>query len=165
MESILKSLTSIYTKKLNKTKRLNRIRIKDICLSSNILFQIPFSFNHIERYKGISCYHAHDCFFQVMTVLGLRHYSVSKRDSRKIYNEMSRGVEVHDAAKYLSTIFGTTIRTNRINPCGILFENIKVNKNDHMTIIDNLFSYMTIALKNGYATFICAVLYNTINNR
>ena len=164
---ILKTLTSVYTKKLlNRTKRLNRARIKNICLSSNTLFQIPFSFEQIERYKGISCHPTYDCFFQVLTVLGLRHYCVSKKDSRRIYKESSKGVEVNDAGNHLSTIFGSKIETRYINPCSLPLKNkdviIRLNGKQQETIFQSLISEMK--LENGHATFICAVFSNNISN-
>lgn len=60
----------------------------------------------------------------------MRHYIVSKEDSRKIYKRNKSGVEVNNAAKYVSTIFGTPIVTS-------IDENINLK------------------IKNGYATFVC----------
>lgn len=101
------------TKKNNHTKKI-RMRIKELCLPSNKLFQVPFKKEQIDRYKGISICITHDCFFQVMTVLGLRHYSVSRKDSLKIKKIKSKGVETRDAAKYLSTIFHANIKARAV---------------------------------------------------
>ena len=93
----------------NKTKKY-RVRIKNICIPSNKLFQVPFKTEQIKRYKGISdsCI-TNDCFFQVMTVLGLRHYSLSRKDSLRVKKTKSSGVETRYAAVYLSLIFNATI--------------------------------------------------------
>lgn len=157
MESIVKSITRMYTK-----KKRNRILIKNICLSSNTLFQVPFTFEQIDNYKGISQYCTCDCFFQVLSLLGLRHYYISKRDSKKIYNLSSKGVEINDAARYLSTIFGTMIETKHINPLRLseISKKIPINKNDEKIIFQSLISEMK--LENGYATLVCGLLYNTI---
>jgi len=157
MESIVKSIARMYTK-----KKRNRILIKNICLSSNNLFQVPFNFEQIDNYKGISPYYTSDCFFQVLSLLGLRHYYISKGDSKKIYNISSKGVEVNDAARYLSSIFGTMIETRHINPLRLseLSKKTPINRNDEKIIFQSLISEMK--LENGYATFVCGVLYNTI---
>jgi hypothetical protein len=146
--------------KLMKQTRKNRMRIKNICLSSNTLFQVPFTFEQIDNYKGISQYYTCDCFFQVLSLLGLRHYYISKRDSKKIYNLSSKGVEINDAARYLSTIFGTMIETKHINPLRLSeISKNPINRNDEKIIFQSLISEMK--LENGYATLVCGLLYNT----
>jgi len=128
-------------------KKLFRMKIKPICLLSDKCFQVPFSYENIKRYKGISNYKVPDCLYQVLTVLGLRHYSVSNKDSRKIhYLEMKdvfcEGVFISDAANYLSHIFQTTITSSG---------EIKDESNE--TIYEILVK--SLNLKNGYATLIC----------
>lgn len=143
---------------LNKTKKI-RMRIKNICIPSNTLFQVPFKKEQIDRYKGISKCNTYDCFFQVMTVLGLRHYSVSRKDSLKVKKIKSRGVETVNAAKYLSTIFNANIETKLIITSKLI-EKYPVYKNIYIPrtpepIHNQLISLLD--LKNGYATFICAL--------
>lgn len=109
----------------------------DIILSSNRLFQVPFT---EDNYSGLTKNRCKDCLFHVLTALGLRSYSASISDSMKIYKEKIDGVEVQDVAKYLSTIFGATIKTD--------FHYFKYFKN-HLN-----------DLKNGYATFVCGDFRN-----
>lgn len=115
-------------------KKVRRMKIKHMKLAPSHLFQVPFHPEQIDRYKKISKYRCSDCLFQVLTALGLRHYTVSRKDSRKIYKEKINGVEVEDVSKYLSTIFETSIKRTFHNDAEIL---------------------PYLHLKNGYATFIC----------
>jgi len=115
-------------------KKVIRMKIKNMKLAPTTLFQVPFHPEQIDRYKKISKYRCSDCLFQVLTALGLRHYSVSKKDSRKIYKEKIKGVEVQQVAKYLSTIFDTPIKRK---------------------IYDDTENLPYLKIKNGYATFIC----------
>lgn len=69
----------------------------------------------------------------MLTALGLRHYKVSGQDSKKLYETRKTGVEANDAAKYLSTIFGTPIKR-------------KIHDSKQKPYSK---------LKNGYATFVC----------
>ena len=114
-------------------KKVRRMKIKHMKLAPTNLFQVPFHPEQIDRYKKISKYRCSDCLFQVLTALGLRHYTVSRKDSRKIYKEKINGVEVQDVANYLSSIFDTTITRNIYD--------------------DEILPYLNI--KNGYATFVC----------
>lgn len=144
-----------------KTKKY-RLRIKNICIPSNKLFQVPFTKEHIQRYKGISKNITFDCYFQTITVLGLRHYTVSKRDSLNVKKKGSHGVETRDAAKYLSTIFNANIVAKCIidkETCDNYpsYKNIYVPRTKQ-NIITQLHSYLD--LENGYATFICGLFYN-----
>ena len=146
------------TNQTNETKK-NRMKIKEICLPSNKLFQVPFKKEQIDRYKGISNCNTYDCFFQVMTVLGLRHYSVSRKDSLKVKKKNSYGVETRDAAKYLSTIFHANIETKLIITSKVI-EKYNIYKNIYIPrtpepIHKQLFSLLD--LENGYATFICGL--------
>jgi len=138
-----KILDLYYKKKYEKiyqnrsqNKGLNKSNDK-ITLSSNRLFQIPYTENN---YSGLTKYKCKDCLFHVLTALGLRSYSASICDSMRIYKEKIDGVEVHDVAIYLSTIFGTNIETD--------FHYFKYFKPD--------LKY----LKNGYATFVCGDFRN-----
>jgi hypothetical protein len=151
---LLKSLKKNQRK--NETKK-NRMKIKDLCIPSNKVFQVPFKKEQIDRYKGINDFYTNDCFFQVMTVLGLRHYTVSKKDSLKIKKSKSYGVETRDAAKYLSTIFNATIvpkdvTTQKINDFYSNYNDIYVPRTSE-PIHKQLISMLD--LENGYATFIC----------
>jgi len=114
-------------------KKVIRMKIKNMKLAPTTLFQVPFHPEQIDRYKKISKYRCSDCLFQVLTALGLRHYKVSGQDSKKIYETHKPGVESNDAAKYLSTIFGTSIKR-------------RIHESDKLRS----------KLKNGYATFVCA---------
>lgn len=150
---LLKSFTK---KNKNKTKK-NRMKIKDLCIPSNKVFQVPFKKEQIDRYKGINDFYTNDCFFQVMTVLGLRHYSVSKKDSLKIRKNNSYGIETRNAAKYLSTIFNTTIvpknvTTKELNEFYSIYKDVYVPRTSE-PIHEQLISMLD--LQNGYATFIC----------
>jgi len=150
---LLKSFTK---KNQNKTKK-NRMKIKDICIPSNKVFQVPFKKEQIDRYKGINHFYTNDCFFQAMTVLGLRHYSVSKKDSLKIRKNNSYGVETRDAATYLSTIFNTTIvpkdvTTKEIYEFYSIYKDLYVPRTSEP--IHKQLNSM-VDLENGYATFIC----------
>jgi hypothetical protein len=105
---------SITLKSKEKSKKKTRMRIKKICLLQsfkNKLFQVPFTKEHIQRYKGISHLSTYDCFFQTMTALGLRHYSVSKKDSLRVLKADAKGVMVYDAAIYVSNLFGAAVIT------------------------------------------------------
>jgi hypothetical protein len=134
------------------------MKIKPICLLSDKCFQVPFSYENIKRYKGISNYKVPDCFYQVLTILGLRHYSVSNQDSRKIhYLEMKdifcEGVVVTDASKYLSHVFQTNITcSERMIDQNKIDELNKINQTND-TLYENLVK--SLDLKNGYATLIC----------
>lgn len=157
--SILSKIMSITKTK----KKLNRIRIKPICLSSNTLFQVPFTSEYVKRYKQFNngC---NDCLFQVLTALGLRHYSVSKKDSRKILIKKSKGVEVHDAAKYLSTIFGANIQTIHVNPFNRTLEKEKLTKKtEKEQELTNQSLASFVKLENGYGTFVCGVYYHALS--
>jgi hypothetical protein len=125
--------TSIEKIKQNEKPRKVRMKIKNIKIAPTDLFQVPFKPEQIDRYKPISEY-GYDCLFQVLTALGLRHYKVSEQDSKKMYEKQKNGVEANDAAKYLSTIFGTPIER-------------RIHESKHKP-----YSKM----KNGYATFVCA---------
>jgi hypothetical protein len=145
-------------KEKNDTKK-NRMRIKEICIPSNKLFQVPFKKEQIERYKGISKCNTYDCFFQVMTVLGLRHYSVSRKDSLKIQKTKSYGVEMRDAAKYLSTIFNTNIKPRHIITAELsnkysTYKDIYIPRTREPIHIQ---LNSLLDLENGYATFICGL--------
>ncbi len=152
----------------NKTKKIkNRMRIKDLCIPSNKLFQVPFKKEQIKRYKGISSCKTNDCFFQVMTVLGLRHYSVSRKDSLKIKKIKSQGVEVRDAAKYLSTIFNANIVPKYIIKHSIsvkfpVYAHIFIPRNKQPIDVQ-LNTYLD--LENGYATFICALFVDNKSDK
>ena len=144
----------------NKTKKY-RVRIKNICIPSNKLFQVPFKTEQIKRYKGISdsdCI-KNDCFFQVMTVLGLRHYSLSRKDSLRVKKTKSSGVETRYAAVYLSLIFNATIKPKYVLEQS--FANKYSNYKDihiprtNQPIHIQLNTYLD--LDNGYATFICGL--------
>jgi hypothetical protein len=115
-------------------KKVVRMKIKNMKLAPTSLFQVPFNPEQIDRYKKISKYRCNDCLFQVLTALGLRHYTISRKDSRKIYKKQIVGVEVQDVANYLSTVFETTIKRN-------IYEDTDILPYLH--------------LKNGYATFVC----------
>lgn len=146
------------TKKKENIKKI-RMRIKNICIPSNTLFQVPFKKEQIDRYKGISNCITCDCFFQVMTVLGLRHYSVSRKDSLKVKKNNSYGVETRDAAKYLSTIFNANIEpkiiiTTKLIDKYSIYKNIYIPRTPE-PIHTQLISLLD--LENGYATFICAL--------
>jgi hypothetical protein len=145
--------------KTQKNKSQNRIKIKTLCIPSNKLFQVPFKKEQIKRYKGISSCKTNDCFFQVMTLLGLRHYSVSRKDSLKVEIRDSAGVEVRDAAKYLSTIFNANIVPKYIIKQSIgkefpTYANIFIPRNKQPIDVQ-LNTYLD--LENGYATFICGL--------
>jgi hypothetical protein len=124
-------------------KKVIRMKIKNIKTAPTDLFQVPFDPEQIDRYKKISKYRCSDCLFQVLTALGLRHYTVSRKDSRKIYKEKIDGVEVQDVANYLSTIFETTIKR---------------------TIHDDTEILPYLNIKNGYATFVC-ISYSKKENK
>ena len=98
-------------------------------MSSNNLFQIPFT----ER-NGIVKRGCHDCLFHVLTALGLRSVSTSNRDSKRIYNKNSNGVEVQVVANYLSTIFNTKIITKFYYISHLKYQ-LKHLKNDYATFI------------------------------
>lgn len=108
---------SITLKSKEKSKKKTRMRIKTICLLQNLknkLFQVPFTKEYIQRYKGISHLSTYDCFFQTMTALGLRHYSVSKKDSSRVLKADAKGVMVYDAAIYVSNLFGAAVITYNV---------------------------------------------------
>jgi hypothetical protein len=151
------------TKKIKSESQITRMRIKTLCLPSNKLFQVPFKKEQIKRYKGISDCITHDCFFQVMTVLGLRHYMVSRKDSLRVDKTNSKGVETRDAAKYLATIFNAHITTKYILKESIakkfpLYKNLYIPRNKE-PIDKQLNTYLN--LDNGYATFVCGLYWST----
>ena len=154
---LLKILTKKNQKNEKNETKKNRMKIKDICIPSNKVFQVPFKKEQIDRYKGINDFDTNDCFFQVMTVLGLRHYSVSKKDSLKIKKLKSSGVETREAAKYLSTIFNSNIVpkdviSKEISDVYSSYKDVYVPRTSE-PIHKQLISMLD--LKNGYATFIC----------
>jgi len=125
-----------YTKS-NKKNESNK-KNKRIILSSEKLFQIPFTLKQFDKYKKLTKYKCCDCLFNVLTALKLRNYFASKVDSMKIYKEEIIGVEVKDVANYLSTIFDG---------------NIQVNYRE-------IYPNFDIDLKEGYATFVCFDFWN-----
>ena len=108
---------------------------KKVRMSSNHLFQIPFTKRQIKNYKGISDVYTNDCFFHTLTSLGLRHPSISYQDSMKMYKIKSDGVRIDHAGDYISSIFDTEI--------------------DMVKHIGYKLSDLTSKLKNGYATIVC----------
>lgn len=106
-----------------------------VCMSSNHLFQVPFTKRQIKNYKGISDVYTSDCLFHTLTSLGLRHASISYQDSMKMYKIKGDGVCVDDARNYISSIFDTEI--NMVKHIGYKL------------------SDLTSKLQNGYATIVC----------
>ena len=106
-----------------------------IRMSSNHLFQVPFTKIQIKNYKGISDVYTNDCLFHTLTSLGLRHPSISYQDSMKMYKIKGDGVRIDHAGDYISSIFDTEI--------------------DMVKHIGYKLSDLTSKLKNGYATIVC----------
>ena len=104
-------------------------------MSSNHLFQVPFTKGQIKNYKGISDVFTSDCLFHTLTSLGLRPASISYQDSMKMYKIKGDGVRVDHAGDYISSIFDTEI--------------------DMVKHICYKLSDLTSKLKNGYATIVC----------
>ena len=110
-----------------------------ICMSSNYLFQIPFTIKQFEGYKDISKFYCNDCLFHVLAALGIRPIAACKVDSLNMYIKNKSGVEVSDAANYISTIFEQKIQ-------------VKFHKTPSWH-----------ELENGYATFVCIGFQNYYN--
>lgn len=106
-----------------------------IRMSSNHLFQVPFTKRQIKNYKGISDIYTNDCLFHTLTSLGLRYPSVSYQDSMKMYKTKGDGVRIDHAGDYISSIFDTEI--------------------DMVKHIGYKLSDLTSKLENGYATIVC----------
>lgn len=128
----------LYRIKIYIKNHSNKQKNKKIILSSEKLFQIPFTLKQFDKYKKLTKYNCCDCLLNVLTSLKLRNYFASKVDSMKIYKEGIIGVEVSEAANYLSTIFGA---------------NIQVNYRE-------TYPNFEIDLKEGYATFVCFDFWN-----
>lgn len=104
------------------------------------LFQIPFSKMCID-YKGLD--HDSHCVFDALYVLGLRSKSLCIEDSKRIFEMYSKEtafITNDDIAKYLSTIYETSI-TGKTH---------KVNKDNKLPYLD---------LKDGYATLVSVQTY------
>ena len=124
-----------YEEKYQRFNKIKKNKIKKIILAPTRLFQVPFIENN---YSGLTKNKCKDCLFHVLTALGLRSYSASIRDSRKIYKEKIDGVEVQEVANYLS----------------IIFDENKANITREFYSFKH-FKHLLNDLKNGYATFVC----------
>jgi hypothetical protein len=111
-----------------------------ITMSSNYLFQIPFTLTQFKNYKDISKFKCADCLFHVLAALRLRPIKVCQVDSLNMYIKNETGVEVSDVANYISSIFEQKIQ-------------VKIDKIPDCN-----------ELENGYATFICIGFQNRFND-
>ena len=109
-------------------------------MSSNYLFQIPFTLKQFEGYKDISKFNCNDCLFHALAALGIRPIAACQADSLNMYIKNETGVEVSNAAKYISTIFEKKIQ-------------VKFHK-----------TFSCHELENGYATFVCIGFQNYFND-
>ena len=71
---LLKILTNKNKKNEKNETKKNRMKIKDICIPSNKVFQVPFKKEQIDRYKGSNDFDTNDCYYHFYLKFDIHYY-------------------------------------------------------------------------------------------